>query len=633
MSGFSRARPRPNRLPLCFALLAAVWTTQAAAQTEPAQRAAPMPLLPQSSSPPPQATSPLSPVIAVDTLDRLSVDRVGLIDASSGGMPDAMWSGSDPALVRALLAQLPHAMPSPAMRKLAQHLLLPQARKPRLAAPKPLYDAGAPIEPTALPETADDGPWLLEARIGALAAMGDWPDALALIELVPSGNQTSILRRLHIDGLLITSQNDAACGETQTALAREPDTRWQKIQVYCQFLTKQASAAQLGLSLLREQGLDDPAFFWAADTMQGVRAEPPAGETHLPALELAMLRTAGQPFPEAILHDADPTTLRVATTMSLAASAPTPEDKKLSADEKKKRLRAQQDGRVLAAERAMALGVLGPETVRDLYLKLDLSQEPPAVPLAEATAENVRTRAYMYRLAKTQDVPTARAEVIARVIDLARADKGEKGLDLVSVGRIYAPLLTDFTPSPDLIWFAGYAARGLLAAGMPDKALAWIDLTQQMARGSIEAAGIADALWPITYLGAMGAQERATGEALRAWQSAVPAGSSAVLRAPLLNLLMAVGDQISSSDWAPVLGAPSGGTNGLSAHVWHGLSLAARDNRIGEAAALSLIALGEDGPSRAAPLTVYKVIESLRAVGREADARLLAVEAALVQGL
>ena len=41
-------------------------------------------------------------------------------------------------------------------------------------------------------------------------------------------------------------------------MSRQPEAHWQKVQIYCQFLSKQTSAAQLGLSLLREEGVADP---------------------------------------------------------------------------------------------------------------------------------------------------------------------------------------------------------------------------------------------------------------------------------------------------------------------------------------------------------------------------------------
>ncbi len=71
----------------------------------------------------------------------------------------------------------------------------------------------------------------------------------------------------------------------------------------------------------------------------------------------------------------------------------------------------------------------------------------------------------------------------------------------------------------------------------------------------------------------------------------------------------------------------------MAPHLWNGLSDAARTKRIGETAALALVALGEDGPGKTAIPSLQHVIESLRATGREADARALAIEAALVLGL
>ena len=69
------------------------------------------------------------------------------------------------------------------------------------------------------------------------------------------------------------------------------------------------------------------------------------------------------------------------------------------------------------------------------------------------------------------------------------------------------------------------------------------------------------------------------------------------------------------------------------AALWHGLSLAARDARSGEATAFALALLGETASQGEMPVTLNKAIESLIIVGREDDARLLVAEVALVQGL
>ena len=64
-----------------------------------------------------------------------------------------------------------------------------------------------------------------------------------------------------------------------------------------------------------------------------------------------------------------------------------------------------------------------------------------------------------------------------------------------------------------------------------------------------------------------------------------------------------------------------------------GLIEAAAAKRVGETVLYSLAALGGDGPASIDLLALSRVIEALRAVGLVADARALALEAAIVGGL
>ncbi|MDX2142150.1 MAG: hypothetical protein SFV19_02235 [Rhodospirillaceae bacterium] len=626
----SARNKRMPMLPLMSVVTGALLLSPVVLAQSVPPRAAPQPLMPPSSAADAVPSTPSASGISKGALEELGADRIGLLDESSGALPDTMWDGSDPIFVRAILPRLPRKMNSLAMRRLAHNMLLPQSRQPQAASDPFAVEAaeGAPGESVAPAETAA---WLLEARVTALAAMGDWQNVAALLELVPMDRMTGPLEKLKVDAMLATDKTDAACTEAQAALARTADDHWQKLQVFCQFNANQTSAAQLGLSLLREQGVEAPAFFWAADLIQGNRPLTPNGLQRLTPLELAMLRKAGRTFPDAVVRDGDPTLLRVLAQMPV----PAVEDEKLNDTEKKDRARLMQEARIVVAERAVAAGALDPEDLRALYLALDLSQDAQPPQLAQATADSVRARAHMYQLAKAQTVPAAQAEVIARAVELTRADRGEKGPDLVVVGRVYAPLLTEFTPAPDLIWFSGHAARALLAAGVPDKAAAWFDLARQMARTSIEAAEIADGLWALEHLGGIGASSGVTPQAIRSWQATVPGPVAIASRERLLNLLAALGDAVPAAEWLPVISAPTKPIDAVHppVHVWQGLALAARDARLGDAVALALVALGEEGPHRSSPLTLHRVIESLMVAGRDKEARALALEAALVQGL
>lgn len=630
MSGFSR----PARRPAWLGAAALAALTGAAAAQAPAGPVALTPSRGEILT----APQPAGSDIAVGTLAEPGLDRIGLLDESAGGLPASMWSGSEPELVRYALANLPQRLASRAMRDLARRLLLPAADVPRAPeAPLTGLAMGMPFAApsgAAVPDGAPNAPVtdpaadLFEARGRALAAMGAWDDAVALIELAPPDRRSHTLNKLRVDALLVDGAVDAACAETQAALLGSTEVYWQQVQVFCQFAAGQNSTAQLGLSLLREQGIKDEPFFWAAELLQGERPLTPNGLRRLEPVVLAMLRQAGRPLPDTVLRHGDPTALRAAAGYAEAL----PADDKLTATELADRARLQAEAQIVTAERAVNLGALDVQKLRELYLGVDFSQDAQPPQLTQITPGDVRGRAFMYQLAVAQTVPVARAEVTARAIDLARADRGARGPSLSVVGQVYAPLIAEIAADPTLIWFSGHAARALIAAGQADAALPWLDLVRQMARTNIEAGGIADGLWPIEHLAQIESHTEVAPQNIRNWQAVQRGGSEA--RERLLNLLTAVGDPVPAAEWLPVLTAakPVDGPH-PSAGVWNALALAAREARVGDTAALALIAFGENDANAVSPLTLAKVIESLMVVGREADARALAVEAALAGGL
>ncbi len=570
-----------------------------------------------------------APAISSSSLEAPSTDRIGLIDAAGGGFSADMWRGTDLELLRRVLPQLPRRMDSLAQRRLARALLLSAAAPPAssgIAAPPVVDGENASPTPPAPPAQ-----WLLETRLIGLAAIGDWNDALALMDLVPADQMTDGLRKLRADGSLISGRTNDACAEAQTALSATGDAYWQKVQIYCNFANNQASAASLGLSVLREQGVQDPLFFWTVDLLNGNRRLSPPNLGRPEPVHLMMLAKAGGPVPDSIIQGGDPTTLAV-----VSGIAPPPEDKndKTPAAQKAERAKLAAESRVTVAERAVAAGTLDAERLRLLYRQMNTKDEAPPA-LASVTVATVRERVFLFQTALGQNVPAARAEVIARAIDLTRADRGIKGPDLITVGRLYAPLILEIQPSPDLIWFSGAAARALLAAGELEKGREWLALARSMARTSIEAGQVADGLWPIDRLMTEGAPTRIPPQALQAWRQTVAPDRRAEYQGMLLNVLAAVGEPITATDWLPAMdnSAPAVTMTVTPPRIVNGLKLAQRDKRVGETAVFALLALGEEGPASVEPAALQEVIAALMAVGREHDARALAVEALLVEGL
>ena len=586
----------------------------------------PLQLLPDQLTKP--AEEPAKTVdIAVGDLAAPDRDRIGLVDALSGGFPVTLWRNSDLETLRKILPQLPTRMASSAQRRLAENLLLSSGSTPASVSGSLMPSGSSPGSP---PLAASQ--WLLETRIAQLAAMGGWNDALAMIELVPLVNMTEALRRLRADAYLVVDRTGEACGETQAALNRSPDIHWQKIQVFCHLANGQTSAADLGLSLLREQQTDDATYFWAVELMRGGKPEPPVSLGTPTPLLLAMLRVAGVPAPDALIRSGD------ATTFGVFAVLPQREQNaggnKRPAAEKEEMRRAAAEAHLLLAERAVTVGTLQPERLRMLYRGLSLDEDAGS-PHDEVITNGVRGRAQLFQAALAQTVPTGRAEVIARALGIARADMGGTGPSLSTIGMVYSPLLKGIAPSADMVWFSGTAARGLLAAGETEAARVWLAFARNMARTSREASNIADGLWPLERLLTPGAKGRLPTRAMEAWVATASENTAVRGHEILLNLFTAFGDPVTMADWRPMLDdrriieyGPS-----VAPHIWNGLTLAARERRVGEAVMFALIALGDEGPAFAAPETLAKVIATLMAIGREQDARALAVEAALALGL
>ncbi len=598
----------------------------------------PVSILPNLATPSDADSGPTEPSVDVGDIAAPGVDRIGLVDTAMGGFSPQLWRGTDLETLREIMPRLPRRVNSPAERHLLKNLLLSPGAPP--AAPRGEDSVGGTDAVAAL----NASQWLLETRVATLAGLGEWADVQALMELVPPAQMTEGLKRLKTEANLVTNHVNPACTEAQAALATSPDPYWQKIQVFCQYSIDQASAASLGLSILREQHVDDAVFFWAIDVLGGNPAPAPAGFTKLEPLHYAMLRKANATLP-ANLADVqskitDPSTLGWLAALQPAEEVAVKGDKTPEAV-KRERRRALEEARILLTERAVAVGTIGVDALRALYAKVD-AKNPAPPPLSQITAGDVRGRALLYQSALAQTVPTARAEVIALALDLVRVDKGEKGPDLTVMGPAYANMLEEMEPSGDLVWFAGTAARALLAAGPEDrvateKAKGWVDLSRNMARTSSDAGLVADSIWPVEKLLAPSGTPIPP-QALRAWTAALPTNLApdvaAQRRETLLSVLAAAGEPVTSADWQGLLNGPvkSANVSLLSPAIWNGLDLAAKSKRVGEASALALVALGEDG-THISLASLQHVIESLRAVGREDDARALAVEALLVSGL
>jgi len=374
------------------------------------------------------------------------------------------------------------------------------------------------------------------------------------------------------------------------------------------FVTSQNEAG-LGVDLLREQKISDPAFFAAADALNGIAPGKLDSLTVASPLTLAMARAAKLALPESAVGAAQPPAILRAIAMMPSASP---------------------EVRLAAAERAEAVGALDTEALRQLYGSLSFTAQELAAPLNAAGTP--RSRALLFRAADQQALPAAKAEVIAKALSLA----GD-GEAFFAAARLFAPQIASIKPAPELAGFAFSAARALFAAQRSDAAMAWVDLSRSQGLISEAAAGTAAALWPLAHLAGAETDRPTSANVLAAWRkvrSDLPAAAAQRRAAVLYGLLAALGDKVPTAEWLTLYDAPAV----VPALVprpalWHGLRLAAEDLRLGETVMLGIASIGEPGLTQVDPTDIFQVVASLHLLGLDADARALALEAAIANGV
>ncbi|MGD9538357.1 MAG: hypothetical protein AB7P52_15870 [Alphaproteobacteria bacterium] len=602
---FARRRCRAAITPLVLACALALLAPATSAQEDEG----PIRLVPQRGEgagapaelPPAVTGEPKRPAasggdaVVVGELEAVGPDSLGLSDVPGGALPRTLWQGSARRFIEALVARLPSGPPSPAMRELMIRLL---------ATPGP---------PPTGPEGGATPGSFLSARASALAAIGEYQIAGALLrEGAAAGLAESLWRRLESDlHFLAGGDYGPACNQARSEVQRESSAYWQQVLVFCQVVAGETEAARTSLDLLREGGVDDPAFFALADALLGGKAELAALPDPTP-LHFAMLRQAKLPVPADAVAGANPALLRL-----VAASAESPIEV-----------------RIAAAEAAEAAGTVPAESVGRFYMAAEFKKEPRADPVAAAESlPGPLARALLFRAATVETAPEARARLLQAGFAQARKD----GM-FPTFARAAFVLVSKLEAGPAFTWFAGDAARALLAASEPAMAANWYRLATQQATVDPEADATALSLWPIMTLAGEAPARGFDANRFEAWLEAeggagVPSASAKANL--MLTLLQAAGSaDVPPSVWRSLaLGVMNEEAHVATPAASFALDDAAGSKRVGEAVLLGLVALGNAGPSAAATATLGQVVKSLTTVGLGGPARALALEAALGKGL
>jgi len=543
-----------------------------------AESSPPPPLVLAPATPPIILTSPVMPPPSADPQD-VAVERqdlaapvaeaVGVMDARQGGFPSTVWTGTSAVTMRALLPHIPLTNESPTLRALARRLLLTAAPPPKGA-------------------VDGDRPSLAELRVNRLLALGAVDGAVDLANAAPAALRSPGLTEARIQTLLLAGRMDAACAEIGGV---GPGGELAKVQILCQLAAGNA-AGTIGLDLQRERKPADTAFITAAEVVSGL----PLAKGGIPSLrepspvQLATLAAAKLPLPADAVETASPAALR-----AIAGAPTTPPDLRLA-----------------AAERAEALGVFDTDSLRKLVgateFKSDELAKPDAVPGA-------RGLALLARAAEAAADPAIQAALLSRGLDQATT-RGR----YPTAARLLAPLVLRVPAQPALLPFAAVAARALLVAGRADAATPWLDLASH----DPDAAKATARLWPLARLHGVG---DASPVAAAAWRQSVEPRRAVLAFA----LLSGLGQRQPDGEIASLLDARGGVAPAPAVSLL--LDNAAHDQALGGTVLAALASLEAGGLDKTDPATLARVLAALKGVGLEPEARRLAVEILLANGM
>lgn len=539
--------------------------------------------------------------IEVNELQTLGADMAGVLTEDSGGFAPDVWRGTPRRVVDHLFSVMPVHTPSPAMRDLMRRLFMTQAIPP---------DNGS----------GEDGGFIAQ-RLELLAAMGDVESVEELLAVTPGRKSNERFVRIETGIHLVHGDFVNVCALVDGPGKESADDYWQQLMIFCEALSGAHPQAQLGLSLLREVGVEDPIYYQMLDAMMAGEVPILEDIEGLSSLHIGIIRASRARLAPDVAIKLPPAIL------SAVASNADLDDM----------------DRLTAAEQAAITGVLAIDDLRSLYDGIAFEEEVLTNPLtAIETLEAPLSRALLYQVANRQTVDGARAEVAFLALESAHA----AGLYAVTA-QVFNDVIKQVPPRTDLIWFSGHAVRALAIAADAPAASGWLGLLRVNATLSEEAALTLVQLVPVMRLAGLDEGAALDGAAINAWRKADEVTPGSRDRAVLFySLLESLGHPVEPSAW-DALGyaeVPNELTevaeNNMNAAdelpdpvLWQRLVGAARSGITGETALLALATLGDMGASGAHPLAISHVVQAMTLVGLETEARTLAVEAALAAGL
>ncbi len=481
----------------------------------------------------------------------------GTLDPASGALPASLWRGSDPQTVEFLLTNLPARLSAPSLGDAMKRTLLSPGDAP----------AGA-------------GPSLGGKKLLALARAGFVDEARTVASLSTAERGDPWTGQAEAVADLLDGDVAAACRRGAGLTSGREELFWVRLRVFCYAEADERDAADLTLGILRDQGelSESDDVFLSAATTGALPQNPPAVAD---ALQYAIARKLRLPFTPDRLDAADGGVLgAVARDASLDPAT-----------------------RIDAAERAVAMGVIGPAVLAGVLESVELAADDigGAAVAARARPQDPFTDAALYQSVLAMSAPEFlrdKAQRIALALGVADSFHRAYALSLLYANEIAALEGTLLSPNA-----AARFALARMAVGDSVGAGQWL-LAMLGPNDSVAALPEAQGLAFIDQVNLLAVLD--------------PLTAAQVARAGDVSLL--------GGDVRPASSAASHQDPAVTARILEAAFDAALEDKVGQAGLAALAASA--GTASGGEIETVAISQSLRAAGMTALRRRYAFERA-----
>ena len=542
--------------------------------------------------------------VMITELPITNIRWIGNLGKKDGGLGLEMWKGTDSTFALTILKLLPVNAPSPAMRNLAKRLLLSDAFQPSKKEEKGLQA----ISPSGKPIISEDQEaTFLPLRFAKLASLGAKNELIELGNLVPTEDMLGVLAKEAIYARLLSGETNKVCDEVIELAKRTNESYWRKALIVCQLILGNRDDALLSLELLLAELDSEDKFSKLIYTLADETNQIEFDKNSI-YFKILIAVLPGKQLDKHRLN-LDPSGLSVvAKNNNLSWKI-----------------------RMLAAEKAVLAGSLSSIYLGELATQFKFEENIFSRAASESKSmEGFMARALLLKAAALNTSFIERARFLRLLLDSADSDE---------IFQVYAsvimPILLTIKPRQDLIWFASSATRASIAGGNYILASEWLAVLGKTLDLDYEASGSLLRLLPLIAIAGQPlpkpfSEEQAT-DVWSGLSDNFSREDKEKRASRLLVLLSAMGIEPRAGAWKNVISSKNifEMENIPATALRYQLLDAAKNNRIAEVVSISLIMLGSEGPSKSGLVALNAVIRALREIGLEADARAIAIEAAI----